>query len=300
MRKEFFGRMEQSPGSSSMHRIGSRRARGDRRADGRYAGRVRRPARGHGDGHGDLQGRWRRGLEAEIVVGRSLHEPRRASRSHLRHGVHDECSDHPRALHDQDVQRQRAARADVAGAAVVRLRLQGRRVASAKHARPSPARPGKARITVNVGRAGAAGCLVAFRQPPLAARTAGVVLRSDAARSRLPPQPYPARPSDAAPSGRPVVPPPVVPPVAPPPRLRRTCTSRLSAISIRRPHRATPRGRRRRPPARTSSSASATTSTRPDRSPTTTPTSTRTGDRSSRRSTPCSRRRTTRTGEAIR
>jgi len=32
-------------------------------------------------------------------------------------------------------------------------------------------RPGKVRITVTVGRAGVAGCLVAFRQPPLAARS---------------------------------------------------------------------------------------------------------------------------------
>jgi hypothetical protein len=57
-------------------------------------------------------------------------------------------------------------------------------------------RPGKVRITVTVGRAGVAGCLVAFRQPPLAAALPVVV-------------PAPTPPA-------PVVPPPVVPPVAPP------------------------------------------------------------------------------------
>jgi hypothetical protein len=57
-------------------------------------------------------------------------------------------------------------------------------------------RPGKVRITVRVGRAGVAGCLVAFRQPPLAAALPIVA---------------PAPPPPA-----PVIPPPVVPPVAPP------------------------------------------------------------------------------------
>jgi alkaline phosphatase len=59
-----------------------------------------------------------------------------------------------------------------------------------------PSRPGKVRITVTVGRAGVAGCRVAFRQPPPAAALPVVV-------------PTPTPPA-------PVVPPPVVPPVAPP------------------------------------------------------------------------------------
>jgi hypothetical protein len=56
-------------------------------------------------------------------------------------------------------------------------------------------RPGKVRIIVSVGRAGVAGCFVAFRQPPLAAALPVVG-----------PAPKPLAP----------VPPPVVPPVAPP------------------------------------------------------------------------------------
>jgi alkaline phosphatase len=59
-----------------------------------------------------------------------------------------------------------------------------------------PARPGKVRIAVSVGRAGVAGCLVAFRQPPLAAALPG------------------ASPAPTPPSA--VLPPPVVPPVASP------------------------------------------------------------------------------------
>ncbi len=64
--------------------------------------------------------------------------------------------------------------------------------------------PGKVRITVDVGRAGAAGCVVAFRQPPRAAALPAVSKTGPA--PKIPPTP-----------AAPVAPPPVVPPVAPPP-----------------------------------------------------------------------------------
>jgi hypothetical protein len=66
--------------------------------------------------------------------------------------------------------------------------------------------PGKVRITVTVGRAGVAGCRVAFRQPPRSAALPVVVPAAT-------PPPALAAPPPVAP---PALAPPVVPPVAPP------------------------------------------------------------------------------------
>jgi hypothetical protein len=75
-------------------------------------------------------------------------------------------------------------------------------------------RPGKARITVSVGRAGVAGCLVAFRQPPLAAALPVVVPTPTPRAPVVPPSVLLPALTPTLPV--PVVPSPVVPPLVPP------------------------------------------------------------------------------------
>jgi hypothetical protein len=75
-------------------------------------------------------------------------------------------------------------------------------------------RPGKARISVTVGRAGTTGCVVAFRQPPLAAAPPVVV---PAATTPAPVVPLPALPPALTPTfPGPIIPPPLMPAVVPP------------------------------------------------------------------------------------
>jgi alkaline phosphatase len=76
------------------------------------------------------------------------------------------------------------------------------------------ARPGKARIIVTVGRAGVPGCLVAFRQPALAAALPVVVPAPTPPAPVTPSGVVPPTPTPTPPA--PVVPPSLVPPVAPP------------------------------------------------------------------------------------
>jgi hypothetical protein len=75
-------------------------------------------------------------------------------------------------------------------------------------------RAGKVRIIVSVGRAGVAGCLVTFRQPPLKAALPGVVPTSTPRAPVLPPSVLLPALTPTLPV--PVVPSPVVPPLVPP------------------------------------------------------------------------------------
>jgi hypothetical protein len=79
--------------------------------------------------------------------------------------------------------------------------------------------PGKARVRVTVGRAGVAGCLVAFRQPPLLAVSPGAVPAKPSAPVVAPPfiVPAPGLPAPGLPApGVPAPVAPVTPPVVPP------------------------------------------------------------------------------------
>ena len=160
---------------------------------------------------------------------------------------------------------------------------------------------GKVRITVQVGRAGAAGCLVAFRKLALSTAPTGDRLGSadpDASRTGRPATSTSRAHAVAARSDR-------------PPDVR--ASGRVPGTAAGRPAH---RRRRRHPPAvrvaelggYRGGRCERRLHPRPRRLPvperharrTTTPTSTRTGVRSSPRSTPSSRRSMIRTGVAIR